>query len=80
MKITALKERIAGLKADAEAVKPILEKEKEKDDFSMIIGGKTYTDRKEAGTAIIAACAGLKAVKTSRADWGVPWVYPVCEF
>ena len=31
----------------------------------MIIGGKTYTDRKEAGTAIIAACAGLKAVKTA---------------
>ena len=26
------------------------EKEKEKDDFSMIIGEKTYTDRKEAGT------------------------------
>lgn len=65
VKITALKERIAGLKADAEAVKPLLEKEKEKDDFSMIIGGKTYTDRKEAGTAIIAACAGLKAVKTA---------------
>lgn len=62
VKITALKERIAGLKADAEAVKPLLEKDKEKDDFSIIIGGKTYTDRKEAGTALIAACAGLKAV------------------
>ena len=62
LKITALKERIAGLWADAEAVKPILEKEKEKNDFSMIIGEKTYTDRKEAGTALIAACAGLKAV------------------
>ena len=65
VKITALKERIAGLKADAEAVKPLLEKDKEKDDFSMVIGGKTYTDRKEAGTALIAACAGLKAVKTA---------------
>ncbi len=65
VKITALKERIAGLKADAEAVKPLLEKDKEKDDFSIVIGGKTYTDRKEAGTAIIAACAGLKAVKTA---------------
>lgn len=30
----------------------------------MLIGGKTFTDRKEAGTALIAACAGLKAVKT----------------
>ena len=65
VKITALKERIAGLKADAEAVKPLLEKEKGKDDFSMVIGGKTYTDRKEAGTALIAACAGLKEVKTA---------------
>ena len=65
VKITALKERIAGLRADAEAVKPLLEKDKEKDDFSIVIGGKTYTDRKEAGTAIIAACAGLKAVKTA---------------
>ncbi len=65
VKITALKERIAGLKADAEAVKPLLEKDKEKDDFSIVIGGKTYTDRKEAGTALIAACAGLKAVKTA---------------
>ena len=65
VKITALKERIAGLKADAEAVKPLLEKDKEKDDFSMVIGGKAYTDRKEAGTALIAACAGLKAVKTA---------------
>ena len=62
VKITALKERIVGLKADAEAVKPLLEKDKEKDDFAITIGGKVYTDRKEAGTALIAACAGLKAV------------------
>ena len=41
------------------------EKEKEKDGFSMMIGGKEFTDRKEAGTALIAACAGLKAVHTS---------------
>lgn len=47
------------------AVKPFLEKGREKDEFSMTVGGKTYTDRKEAGTALIAACAGLKAVKTS---------------
>ena len=31
----------------------------------MTIGGKEFTDRKEAGTALIAACAGLKAVRTS---------------
>ena len=65
VKITALKERIAGLREDAEAVKPLLEKEKAKDGFSMVIGGKTYVDRKEAGTALIAACAGLKAVDTA---------------
>jgi hypothetical protein len=63
VQIAAQKERIAGLKADAEAVRPIMDKGK--DDFAMTIGGKVYTDRKEAGTALIAACAGLKAVKTS---------------
>ena len=63
MQITAAKERLEGLKADAQAVKPLLENGKE--EFSMTIGGKAYTDRKEAGTALIAACAGLKAVKTS---------------
>ena len=41
------------------------EKGKEYDGFSMTIGGKEFTDRKEAGTALIAACAGLKAVRTS---------------
>ena len=62
MQITATKERIAGLASDLEAAKPIFLKDKEQ--FSMLIGGKTFTDRKEAGTALIAACAGLKAVKT----------------
>ena len=65
MQITAAKERLEGLKADFQAVKPLLEKGREKDEFSMTVGGKEYTDRKEAGTALIAACAGLKAVKTS---------------
>ena len=65
VQITALKERIAGLRSDAEAVRPLLEKDREGVQFSMTIGGKVYTDRKEAGTALIAACAGLKAVKTA---------------
>lgn len=65
MQIAAAKEYLEGLRADAAAVKPIFDKEKEKDDFAMTIGGKIYTDRKEAGTALIAACAGLKAVHTS---------------
>ncbi|MCD8188910.1 MAG: DEAD/DEAH box helicase family protein [Clostridiales bacterium] len=63
MQIASTKELLAGMRADAAAAKPILAQEKE--DFSMVVGGKTYTDRKEAGTAIIAACAGLKAVSTS---------------
>lgn len=65
MQIVSTKERIAGLTADMAAAKPILEKDKE--DFSMVISGKTFTDRKEAGTALIAACAGLKAVNTEGA-------------
>ena len=77
VQIAAQKEQIAGLRADREAVKPILE-EKEKDNFSMMIGGKTYTDRKEAGTAILAACAGLKAVKRQWADWGISWLFLKC--
>ena len=63
MEITATKERVAGLKADLEAVKPYLNQDKE--EFVITIGEKTYTDKKEAGTAILAACAGLKAVNTA---------------
>ena len=63
VQITATKERLAGLKADMAVAKPILEKDK--DHFSMVIVGKMFPDRKEAGTALIAACAGLKAVNTS---------------
>ncbi|MED9965703.1 MAG: helicase-related protein, partial [Blautia sp.] len=62
MQITSMKERISGLAADLETAKPILEQEKNA--FSMVIGGKTFVDKKEAGTALIAACAGLKAVHT----------------
>ena len=63
MEITATKERVAGLKADLEAVKPYLNQDK--DEFVITVGEKTYTDKKEAGTAILAACAGLKAVNTA---------------
>ena len=70
VQIMAVKERIGGLKADLEAVKILQEqqekdKDKETETFSMTIGGKEFTDRKEAGTALIAACAGLKAVHSS---------------
>ena len=60
--ITAAKERIAGLKADLAVAKPLLEQDKEK--FSITVEDRVYTDRKEAGTAILAACAAMKIAKT----------------
>lgn len=62
VQITALKERIAGLRSDEEAVRPLLEKDREEDVFFMTIGGKVYTDRKEAGTALIDVCARVRTV------------------
>ena len=60
MQIAAQKERLAGLRSDAEAVRPIFGNE----DFSMTVSNKTFTDKKEAGTALLAACEGLKAIHT----------------
>lgn len=60
--ITAAKERIAGLKADLAVAKPLLEQDKEK--FSITVEDRAYTDRKEAGSAILAACAAMKIAKT----------------
>ena len=60
--ITAAKERIAGLKADLAVAKPLLEQDKEK--FSITVEDRVYADRKEAGSAILAACAAMKIAKT----------------
>ena len=60
--ITAAKERIAGLKADLAVAMPLLEQDKEK--FSITVEDRVYTDRKEAGSAILAACAAMKIAKT----------------
>ena len=60
--ITAAKERIAGLKADFAVAKPLLEQDKEK--FSITVEDRVYADRKEAGSAILAACAAMKIAKT----------------
>lgn len=54
--------QIEALKTDMEAAKPLLAQDK--DHFSMEIGGKVYTERKEAGAAIIEACKALKAAGT----------------
>ena len=61
--ITVAKERIAGLKADLAVAKPLLEQDKEK--FSITVEDRVYTDRKEAGSAILAACAAMKIAKTA---------------
>lgn len=60
--ITAAKGQIEALKTDMEAAKPLLAQDKEH--FDMEIGGKVYTERKEAGAAIIEACKALKAAGT----------------
>ncbi|MDY6307537.1 MAG: DEAD/DEAH box helicase family protein [Oribacterium sp.] len=60
--ISALKEKIEGLKADIadyNARKPV-----DKDLFAMNVAGKTYEDRKEAGSALIAVCKEMKAANT----------------
>ena len=60
--IAAAKGQIEALKNDMEAAKPLLAQDK--DHFSMEISGKVYTERKEAGAAIIEACKALKAAGT----------------
>ena len=62
VQISALKERIAGMQSDVSVVKNV--DLQDSDSFSMNIGNIAYTDKKEAGEAMIAACAGLKAVTT----------------
>ena len=64
VQISALKERIAGMQSDVSVVKNV--DLQDNDSFSMNIGNVAYTDKKEAGEAMIAACAGLKAVTTGR--------------
>ncbi len=51
LQITAMKERIAGYQSDIQAYEQ--GKPADKDTFSMTIGNKVFTDRKEAGTALI---------------------------
>ena len=54
--------QIEALKTDMEAAKPLLAQDK--DHLAMEISGKVYTERKEAGAAIIEACKALKAAGT----------------
>ena len=52
--ISALKENIDGMQADIRTVKENLPEDKEQ--FSMKVGNKCYTDKKEAGTALVEMC------------------------
>ena len=62
VQISALKERIAGMQIDSQIVKSV--DLQDNDTFAMTVGNVLYEDKKEAGEALIAACAGLKAVST----------------
>ena len=65
--IAIFKERINGFTADMqkyEQNKPL-----DKEQFAITIGGKAYTDKKEAGTAIIVMCKEIKGINAS-ADVG----------
>lgn len=63
VQIAALKEKIAGMRVDADVVKGI--DLQDNDHFAMTVGGKLYTDKKEAGVALISAASGLKSVKSA---------------
>ena len=63
VQITALKEKIAGMRVDADVVKGI--DLQDNDHFAMTVGGKLYTDKKEAGVALISVASGLKSVKSA---------------
>ena len=60
-------EDIEGFTADME--KYAKNKPEDKEQFFMQVGGKPYTDKKEAGTAIIAMCKEIKGINAS-ADVG----------
>ena len=62
VQISALKERIAGMQVDSQVVRSV--DLQDNDTFAMTVGNVLYEDKKEAGEALIAACAGLKAVST----------------
>ena len=58
--ITILKERISGMQADIQTAKANLPVDKEQ--VSMKVGDKLYTNKKEAGTALVEMCKEIKTV------------------
>ncbi len=64
--IAILKERIDGMEADIQTAKANLPRTgmsvSDKEQFLMKVGDKTYTDKKEAGTALLEMCKEMKTV------------------
>ena len=58
MQIAAMKERLEGYRTDIQTY--TAHKLVDKDTFSMKIGNRTYTDKKEAGAALIDMCRSAK--------------------
>ena len=68
--IALLKERISGLRADIQMAKEGIPSDKEW--FSMKVGDKVYSDKKEAGTAIIEMCKAIQSanIATTIGEYG----------
>ena len=60
--IAVLKERIEGMEADIATAKANIPADKEQ--FTMKVGNKVYTDKKGAGTALVEMCKEMKSVNT----------------
>jgi len=64
--IAILKERISGMSADIQTAKANLPRTgmsaEDKEQFLMKVGNKVYTDKKEAGTALVEMCKEIKTV------------------
>ncbi len=61
--IAILKERIEGMEADIQTAKANLPADKEQ--FLMKVGDKVYTDKKEAGAALVEMCKEMKTVNVT---------------
>ena len=59
--IEVLQERIRGFQTDLETVRKNLPADK--DNFSMKVGNRIFTDKKEAGTAILAMCQEMDSLQ-----------------
>lgn len=60
VQIASVQQRIANLEADKEAAAPVLTLDKEQ--FEMKVSGVVYTERKDAGNALIKACTAARTV------------------